>query len=353
MIQRFIFRLLMAPFALLYGIGVAGRNMLYNIGFLKATSFSIPIISVGNLTVGGAGKTPHVEYLTSWLSQYIDVAVLSRGYKRSTRGFLEVGVHHRVEEVGDEALQYKRKFPMLGVFVSESRVLGVPKIIARQPQTQTILLDDGFQHRAIKPGLNILLTEFDHPFQQDYLLPMGRLREWRSGAQRADIIIVTKCPDHLSEQQKKEMFQALEPGRQQVFFTYYRYAPLRHIFYPAMTVNLHSEMDVLVISAIAKTEYLLKYLEHKVSHVKSIEYEDHHQFTNYEVAQLKKQFDIMESQKKIIVTTEKDAVRLERHARFIQEEKLPIFVLPVFVAFHGEEELFKRTVQNHLLEFKV
>ena len=353
MIQEFLFKALISPIALLYGTGVAIRNALYNIGFLKGSSFTIPIISVGNLTVGGAGKTPHVEYLSEWLSKYIEISILSRGYKRQSKGFLEANLYHRVEQVGDEAVQYKRKFPQLGIYVSESRVLGIPKIIANRPQTQTIILDDGFQHRAVSAGLNILLTEFDRPFTRDYLLPVGRLREWRQGYRRADIIIVTKCPAVVKQEEKDRLI--LEIGltkSQHLFFTRYIYGSPYHMFYPSMKATFHQNMHVLVISAIAKTDYLLDYLSERVAEVKSIEYEDHHQFTNYEVAQLKKQFDHLSGDQKIIITTEKDAVRLERHKEYIRQEEMPIYVLPAFVSFVDLELEFRQLIQNYLLQFK-
>ena len=354
MIQQFLIKVLMSPIALIYGVGVTIRNSLYNIGFLKGTQFNIPVISVGNLTMGGAGKTPHVEYLGHWLSQYIEVSILSRGYKRKSRGFLEVNIHHRVEDVGDEAVQYKRKFPHLGIYVSESRVLGIPKILADRPETQTILMDDGFQHRAVIPGLNVLLTEFEKPFTKDYLLPVGRLREWRQGAKRADVIIVTKCPDGISAAEKESFSTELNLREgQHLFFSRYKYGVPYHMFYPAMTVTIHEKMEILVISGIAKTGYLLRYLEERAALVKSIEYDDHHIFSNYEVAQLKKQFDGLVGVQKIILTTEKDAVRLERHAEYIRREELPIYVLPAYVSFDDRSADFHQLIENYLLKFKV
>ncbi len=353
MIQRFLFKILVSPLALLYGIGVASRNALYQIGFLKGTRFNIPVISVGNLTMGGAGKTPHVEYLAGWLSQYIDVSILSRGYKRKTRGFLSVTIHHQVEEVGDEVIQYRRKFPEVGIYVSESRVLGIPKIIASRPQTQTILLDDGYQHRAVTPALNILLTEYDKPFTKDQLLPIGRLREWRRGYQRANVIIISKCPSDLTTDQRAALVRSIKPkAHQRLFFSRYLYGQPYHMFYPSMKATLHQNQEILVISGIARTNYLLQYLEEKVAVVKSVEYEDHHFFTNYEVAQLKKQFDALSGSQKIIITTQKDATRLERHRVYIHQEKLPIYVLPVYVTFDDEESEFRNYVQNFLLQFK-
>ncbi len=353
MIQKVLFQILMSPLALLYGTGVALRNFFYRIGFLKGVSFDVPTISVGNLTVGGAGKTPHVEYLARWLQEYVDVTILSRGYKRKTKGFLPVATHHSVEQVGDEPLQYKRKFPQVGVYVSESRVLGIPKILSLQPSAQTILMDDAFQHRAVNPGLNILLTEFEALFTDDFLLPVGRLREWRSGYKRADVVIITKCPTVLpvSERQRVIRRIKLQP-HQRIFFTTYLYGQPYHLFYPSVTRALQRHVDAIVVSAIAKTNFLLAYLESQLGEIRTIEYEDHHQFSRYEVAQMKKQFDEMEAEHKIILTTEKDAVRLERHRDYIRSEQMPIFVLPIVVSFLSGESEFRGLVKDYLLNFK-
>ena len=353
MIQRFLFKLIMSPFALLYGIGISIRNLFYQLGLLKEVGFNLPIISVGNLTMGGTGKTPHVEYLIQWLSQYLNVAILSRGYKRKTKGFLEVAQRSKVDATGDEPLQYKRKFPQSSVYVSESRVLGIPKIMSLQPQIQLILLDDAFQHRAVKPGINILLTEFSRLFISDFLLPMGRLREWRNAYRRADIIVVTKCPSALSEQQKHEIQAKINlQNHQQLFFTTYHYKPLYHLLYPQVQVTLQPDMHALVICAIANSDFLLEFLKTRVSSVKILEYEDHHDFSSYEIAQLKNQYESIEEENKIIITTEKDAMRLEKHLDFLRAEQLPVFVLPAYVSFLENEIAFQNYIKNYLLEFK-
>lgn len=353
MIQRLLFSILMAPLALLYGAGVSIRNLFYQIGVLKEISFNLPIISIGNLSVGGTGKTPHVEYLVEWLLQYIEVAILSRGYRRKTKGFLEVLPHGSVDQSGDEPLQYKRKYVGAGVYVSESRVLGIPRIISLKPETQVIILDDAFQHRSVKPGINILMTEYRNLFTNDYLLPVGRLREWRNAYKRADLIIVSKCPNQITSAEIKQVHQTIRPtAHQKLFFSNYRYNRLYHLLYPEIKIDLQSKMVVLVVSAIADTQYLLEYLQSNVEMVRTIEYEDHHDFSSYEIAQLKKQFDSIEHSNKIIVTTEKDATRLEKHKEYISGENMPIFVLPIGVTFIEGEESFKQIISNYLLEFR-
>ncbi len=353
MIQKILFQLLMSPFALLYGMGIGGRNLLYRLNILKEISFNIPVISVGNLSVGGTGKTPHVEYLIRWLSQYINVAVLSRGYKRRTKGFRKVNPHNQAQDTGDEPLQYKRKFPQSAVFVSESRVLGIPKIIALHPEVQVILLDDAFQHRAVKPGINILLTEFNRLFTSDFLLPVGRLREWRSAYKRADIILVTKCPGSLDPAERDRITNEINVlQHQRIFFTTYHYKPIYHLLYPTVQVKLEEDMHVLVICAIANTDFLLHYLESQVSSVKIMEYEDHHDFTSYEIAQLKSQFESIDENNKMIITTEKDAVRLEKHLDFLRKEQIPVFVLPAYVSFIDGEQQFQEIIRDFLMNFK-
>jgi tetraacyldisaccharide 4'-kinase len=354
MIQHFIFRILLSPFSLLYGIGISLRDLFYRKGLLKGITFDIPIISVGNLSVGGAGKTPHIEYLVRLLKSYIDIATLSRGYKRKTKGFLVVDALNNAERVGDEPLQFKRKFPDVLVTVAENRTFAIPEILKINEATKAILLDDAFQHRSIQAGLNILLTEYSHPFTKDYLLPSGRLREWRSAYQRADIIIVSKCPDVLSEEEKQAMISQIKPfAHQKIFFSYYQYQMPYYIFNPRYRGQLKDDVEVLLICAIARADYLIDYLNEQVASVKVLEYEDHRYFSEYDVSHLKKVFDNMPAQKKVILTTEKDAMRLELHKAFLVEHQLPIFAIPAEVAFHFEEGVqFDQAVKDFLLDFR-
>ncbi|MEL6718969.1 MAG: tetraacyldisaccharide 4'-kinase [Bacteroidota bacterium] len=354
MLQNLV-KILLAPFSLLYGLGISIRNVFYQNGVLKSVEFNIPTISVGNLSVGGAGKTPHVEYLIRLLKDYINVATLSRGYKRKTKGFMLVNPKNSAEGVGDEPLQYKRKFPDIVVAVGESRTMAIPEIMSKAPNTQVVLLDDAFQHIAIKPSLNILLTEYDHPFSEDYLLPSGRLREWRSAYQRADTIIVTKCPFDLTLEAKEKMLHKLQAlPSQKVFFSYYQYGNPYYIFNSKYVGKLVENVDVLLICAIARKEYLLDYLYDRVNSVVLMAFEDHHFFTKQDIGSLRATFERMKSDRKVIITTEKDAMRLDLHRKYLLEHQLPIFALPVQVKFHFEEgEEFNNSIRNHLLEFRV
>jgi len=355
MIQQVLAKILLAPFSLLFGIGVSIRDFLYRRGLLKGIEFDVPVISVGNLSVGGAGKTPHIEYLIRLLKDYLNVATLSRGYKRKTRGFLTVHPRQNAQQVGDEPLQFKRKFPEILVTVAESRTFAIPQIMMDRPDTEAILLDDAFQHRSVKPGLNILLTEYEHPFTRDYLLPSGRLREWRSAYHRADIIVVSKCPRQLTPADSEKLKREIKPyPDQRMYFSYYDYYDPYYILDPRYRMKLEPELDVLLICAIARAEYLTQYLEEYVNSVQVLEYEDHHYFSKHDVANLKATYDRMASKKRVILTTEKDAMRLELHREYLQAQQMPVFAIPVRVRFHfGEGEAFDEEIRNFLLNFKV
>jgi tetraacyldisaccharide 4'-kinase len=355
MVQDIVIRVLLLPLALLYGLGVGLRDLFYRMGVLRSVRFDLPVISVGNLSVGGAGKSPHIEYLVRWLDTYLDVAVLSRGYGRNTMGYRPVTVIDTADTVGDEPLQFKRKFPEVPISVSESRALGVPELVKRNPTTQCVLLDDAFQHLAVTPGLNVLLTEFSHPFTRDWLLPSGRLREWRYGYRRADVIVVTKCPPDLSARQRHEMLLEIDPyPRQQVFFSRYRYGLPYELLRPDVKRPFDFDTDVLLLSAIANTDYLLQHLATQVKSAQTLEFEDHHYFEEADLQDLLRRFDRMPGREKIILTTEKDAVRLEAHQNFLWKNNLPVFVLPVEVEFCDDDEAaFQAEVKDFLLEFKV
>ncbi len=346
--------MLLAPISLLYGFGVSMRDFFYRKGLLKGIEFDLPVIAVGNLSIGGAGKTPQVEYLIKLLKDYLYIATLSRGYKRKSKGFVIVEAGFDAEQVGDEPLQYKRKFPEVLVTVCESRTFAIPKILLKKPETQLILLDDAFQHRSVEPGLNILLTEYRRPFTKDYLLPSGRLREWRSAYRRADIIIVSKCPPVMVPGERANWLADIHPLEgQQMYFSYYQYRKPYHLLEPSREISLQAKMDVLLICAIAGTEYLLDYLSDAVGQVKVIEYEDHHYFTNYDIGRLQQSFEQMESSNKLILTTEKDAMRLELHRPFLTKHNLPVYVLPIDVAFHfNEGSRFDEDIKKYLLNFK-
>ncbi len=354
--RNFIIRILLSPLTLLYGVGIGIRDVLYKTGLLKSVKFDIPIISIGNLTVGGSGKTPHIEYLIRLLKDYLNVATLSRGYKRKTQGFRMVEIDDTAETVGDEPLQFKRKFPEILVAVGENRSMAIPQILMRDIELHTILLDDAYQHRQIQPGLNILLTEYSRPFYDDYLLPSGRLREWRAAYKRANIIIVTKCPNQLSDEERLNLHQKIQPyPHQRLYFSRYKYGIPYQLFAPQVHSTFNPDWNVMVICAIANVNYLVEYLKQQVAYVRLMEFPDHHNFSKSEIGQLNKKFKNWEAKNKVIITTEKDAMRLELHAPYLREQQLPILVLPISVDFHhtNDSTHFDDDVKQFLLNFRV
>jgi tetraacyldisaccharide 4'-kinase len=355
MVDKWILRILLSPLALLFGIGVLIKSLIYKSGLLKGVSFSIPVINVGNLTVGGAGKTPHVEYLIRLLSPYLPVGTLSRGYKRKTKGFMLIRPGFNSDQAGDEPLLYARKYPGIAVSVCESRSIGVPKLLQSRPQTRVVLLDDAFQHRAINPNLNILLTEYDEPFYKDWLLPAGRLREWRAGYKRADLIIVTKCPLDMKTEERDEMRRKINPVRDQhVFFSRYGYFTPYRMWDAKLRTEITEEHEVLLICGIAKTEYLLDYLHTKAGAVKLIQFEDHHVYTRHDMEMIKKYYDNMIGDRRMVLTTEKDAMRLEGYREFFTQNDIQIDILPIQVSFLFDDgPKFDDWIQRFLLNFTV
>jgi len=355
MFRKIVIRLLLSPFSLIYGTVISIINMFYQIGLLKASKFSVPVIGVGNLSIGGAGKTPHIEYLIEMLKDYLDIATLSRGYKRQTQGFRFVTNEDTALTSGDEPLQYRRKYQDIVVAVGENRAYAIPQIIQRYPQIQAVLLDDAFQHRGVEPGLNILLTAYDTLFTDDYLLPAGRLREWRSGYERANIIVVSKCPTHLSEADKERITGKIKPkSYQNIYFSHYEYGYPYSFYQMNNRISLDKELDVILLSAIANTDYLYNYLYKEVKSIHEIEYADHHIFDKHDIEKIMKVYGNNESKRKIIITTEKDAMRLEMHRELFLKSGIPVFILPAKVAFHFEEgEKFNADVKKFLLDFRV
>ena len=355
MVNQWILKILLLPLAILYGLGVAAINGLYSLGILRGVTFSLPVISIGNLTVGGTGKTPHTEYLIRLLHEYLQLAVVSRGYKRKTTGYLEVASFHDATQAGDEPLQYKRKDPHVPVIVAESRSLAIPQVIRTYPGTQVVLLDDGFQHREVVPGLNILLTEYNRLFTRDWLLPVGRLREWRNGAERADIIVVTKCPENITPKEVSDLRNEVKRNeKQQVFFSRYRYGHPYKMYGSGERLRLHEDLVVLLVVAIAGTEYLMEYVASQCGEVRMLEYNDHHPFSNFDIGDMERHFKLLPPEKeRIILTTEKDAMRLDTHRALLRQLSLPIYILPVAVEFINDDtEAFDQTIRKWLLNFK-
>jgi len=346
-----IIRIILFPFSILYGIINFVRNKLFDWNIFKSSSFEVPIISIGNLSVGGTGKTPHVEYLIRLLKDRFAVATLSRGYKRRSKGFILADRNSSPEILGDEAFQFKSRHPGVEVAVDEKRVHGVAKLIEKVNGLEVVLLDDAFQHRWIRPGLSILLTDFYHLYSSDYMLPTGRLREFRSGARRADIIVVTKTPAVLSPITRQRVMDQLKPeADQSLYFSYIQHGELRGIpgveFIPDQDYGNHT---VLLLAGIANPYPLELNLKNKCARLERIYFPDHHMFTKGDIERVIRTFNRILSKSKIIVTTEKDMVRLLHPELLEMVRYLPICFVPMEVRFHDhDKEIFEKQIINYV-----
>lgn len=333
-----VIRFLLFPFAIIYNLITGIRNRLFDAKILKSTSFSLPIIAVGNLNVGGTGKTPQIEYLIRLLKENYKIAVLSRGYKRKTKGFLKVDKNHSAEDVGDEPLQFFKKFKDIIVAVDADRTNGIQQLLSKKNTPEIILLDDAFQHRKVKAGFYILLTKYDDLYSDDFLLPTGNLRESRKGARRANIIVVTKCPKKLTKKEQDEITKRLKlKSNQQVFFSLITYKEeLKGI--DAISMDELQNKEIVLVTGIANPNPLLNYLKSKKIDFKHLKYPDHHNFSKEDISVIKTAFNSISSTDKIILTTEKDYVRL---ANYIQD----IYYVEIENKFLNDKESFESEIQ--------
>ena len=345
------FRILLLPFSLLYWLAITIRNWLYNRKIIRPTSFGLPIICVGNLAVGGTGKSPMVEYLVRLLKDQFKIATLSRGYKRRTKGYALADNQSTALEIGDEPMQFHIKFPDISVAVGEQRLEAIPQLLHDRPETQTIILDDAFQHRAIKAGLNILLTDYSNLFTRDFYLPSGDLRDLKSEYKRAEVIVVTKCKPDLTIHEKEKIIKeiGLQNG-QAIFFAAIEYGQPYHILNHSGFL-LTENTEVLLVSGIANPRPLKNLLEKHSKTYYMIQYADHRIFTIDDLQEIGKRFKTIEAVNKIILTTEKDAVRLVKFNTEIAG--WPLYVIPVRHHFlYGEGERFNQVVINFIRNFR-
>ncbi|GGD15760.1 tetraacyldisaccharide 4'-kinase [Flavobacterium orientale] len=332
-----LIRKLLFPFAILYGFVTAIRNFLYDKAVLKSFSFDVPVIAVGNLSVGGTGKTPQIEYLIRMLQENYQVATLSRGYKRKSKGFLLANSKSTVSDLGDESFQYHTKFHNLQVAVDADRVNGISQLLHQTIPPQVILLDDAFQHRRVKAGFYVLLTAFDDLYIDDFMLPTGNLREYQSGAKRASVVIVTKCPIDLSEKQRLEIEKKLQvKSYQKLFFSSISYDEFVYSETTKKAIKEIKESEKLLVSGIAKPKPFYDFVQ-KDSDEK-LTFNDHHDFTESDIDSIRNK-----SKGKIIVTTEKDYMRLKGK---LKPEKL--FYLPIKSTFIQNELEFINTIKNYV-----
>lgn len=345
-------KILLSPIAFIYGVITLLRNRLYDGGFLKVTRFDTHTIGVGNLSVGGAGKTPLVEYLIKLLRQEEPkLATLSRGYKRKTSGFLIADENSTAEDIGDEPLIYKYKYNVQ-VAVDGNRVNGVKKLIASHYAPKVILLDDVFQHRAIRCGLNIVVSDYNNLYFNDTMLPAGTLREFKSGIIRADLIIITKTPERTSPVDIRNILKDVNPkAHQQVFFSYLKYGELYSI------TNINDKIDTLndlfrfrIISfaGIANAQPMVNYLKEYAADVKHLPFSDHHEFSIKDLEDIERYYNSFEGGNKILVTTEKDFMRLKNKHIWPIAQRMNIYVLPVEVTFKDKEEEFNQTILKYV-----
>ncbi len=351
-------KLLLYPLSLLYGLAVSVRNWMYDLKILKSQEFEIPVISIGNITVGGTGKTPHVEYLIRLLRSQFRVAVLSRGYKRHTQGFLAVESTSAVTDSGDEPLQIKRKFPSVTMAVCENRVTGINTLLSSGIHPDVFLLDDGYQHRRVTPGINILLVDYNHPLKEDQLLPAGRLRESMHEIRRANIIIITKCPREITPIARRinEKEVKLFPY-QELYFTTMVYGQLAPVFPETPPMDLFTDtrrMGILAVAGIASPGHFIDHLKELTGDLDAALYPDHHYYTENEIHQIIQKYYRLQSSRKIIVTTEKDVPRLTANDWFPPEIKSSFYYLPVQVKFLDKEgKLFDKKIIDYVAENKI
>jgi tetraacyldisaccharide 4'-kinase len=333
------------PVSLIYGLITAIRNFLYDTGIFQSTSFPIPVICVGNITVGGTGKTPHTEYLVDLLCKNHRVAVLSRGYKRKTSDFRIASLSSGVTEIGDEPMQIFRKFPDILVAVDRKRVNGVRRIMEMAPGTDLIILDDAFQHRSIRPGFSILLSDFERPFIRDHMLPFGNLREDKSNMRRADIILITKCPKNLNPIQRRLILK--ETGKapyQNLFFTSFSYRAPLPVFFTlsngAKDLDLTKCHDtgIVLVTGIANPKPLKDYLHKFFGEITELIYPDHYSFKDKDLSSITNAYNNLRSPSKYLITTEKDAIRLREFTDLEEPVRSSFFYIPVGIHFLNDDK---------------
>lgn len=344
-INKFL-RLLLYPLSLLYGVITWARNRLYDQGILTEIEFDIPTIAVGNLSVGGTGKTPHVEYLIRLLVRQYHVATLSRGYNRETRGYLFADEDATALSIGDEPMLFHLHYDV-AVGVGERRALALPQLLMDAPDTEIVLLDDAFQHRSIKPGMNIMITEYRHLFTRDHIVPFGRLRENRKGYHRADCMIVSKCPENMDGAEKKRLLEEIRPlPHQRIFFTRLKYGACYQMLSGEKDFIL-PDSRVILACGIANPVPLLDYLRTLAQDVRLLRFPDHHYFSSVDLDKMEDALAQLGEGFKMIVTTEKDAVRLALLEEEIVSRKLTLFVVPLEIGFlFGEREAFDDYIFN-------
>jgi tetraacyldisaccharide 4'-kinase len=353
-------KILLSPLSFCYGLVTALRNFLYDKKILDSEAFPVPVISVGNLTTGGTGKSPMIEYLIRLLETKNKIATLSRGYGRKSKGFLVVEESFPVDEAGDEPKLFKTKFPSTLVTVGENRISAIGQMLSGFPDIKVILLDDAFQHRQVHPSLNILLIDLKDVFKPTHMLPSGRMREWKSGMKRADILVVTKCPQVFSPIEQRRCEEKLKPNpNQKLFFSSIRYGELISVSGKEKSSFFNTEyyfsrkFSILLFTGIANPMPLCDYLEEHTEEVVHMKFNDHHSFSAEDLKRIKEKFEDMGNKNKIMLTTEKDMVRLGRPELKPILQTMPVFYIPIETKFHQNNSgSFDKSVLTHIQSFK-
>jgi len=352
--------ILLYPVSLIFGIVTGIRNMLFNTGVLKSTGFPIPVICVGNITVGGTGKTPHTEYLAGLLSSHFRVAVLSRGYKRKSKGFRVAGPGSTVSEIGDEPMQIALKLKNVIVAVDTERVNGVKKLLELYPDLSVIILDDAYQHRQIIPGLSILLTDYNRLFIHDHLLPYGNLRESSSGMERADIILVTKSPPGISPIQRRIIVKEMNKAAyQNLYFTAIDYLHPVPVFDSdarelILSSENASERKAIVVTGIASAEPFIEFINQFFADTVHIRFPDHYAFGKGDFEKILDAWTAAGNGEKYIITTEKDSIRIrEEFSNIAEVLRKAIYYVPIGVSFlNDDQEEFNKLIIDYVRKNK-
>tara|TARA_B110000037_G_scaffold188405_1_gene219833 strand:+ start:24934 stop:25980 length:1047 start_codon:yes stop_codon:yes gene_type:complete len=343
-----ILRFILFPFALIYGAITVLRNGFYGVGIFNSSKFSLPIINVGNLSTGGTGKTPHTEYLIHLLKEKKNLFTLSRGFGRKERGFIIANENSTAKQIGDEPLQYYKKFgDEIGVAVEANRVNGVIEICRSHPDTELVLLDDAFQHRAIYAGLNILITDYSRPFYADFIMPVGNLRELRRGKNRADIIVVSKCPN-FKEVSKDAILLKLRPkANQYIFFSRIKYGSIFELYNESQMSEV-AYRNIILVSGIANAKPLVNHLAKNNSILHHFNFNDHYNFKQTDITEIHNLFDKFAGENPMIIATEKDAMRLLNKDFTSTIQKYPWFYQSIEIELDNEIEF--NEIVNHYVE---
>ena len=345
-----LLKTLLSPFCVLYSLAILARDAMYRSKLLKSISFDLPIIGVGNLNTGGTGKTPMIKYLARLLMTDFQCGIMSRGYKRTSKGYLAGDQKSSFLDIGDEPFELMSSLPGLHVAVAENRVQGISEMMIDFPDTQIILLDDIFQHRSLAPGLNILLTDFANPYFNDQLLPVGRLREFKGARKRADIIMMTKCPPHLSSNEQDLLKTKLKPiPGQEVFFTAFQYGKPKPVFKES---SISDGRSCVLISGIARSSYLKTFISNHYRLIHHFDFPDHHRFSDADLISVNEKLKEHQSEKPVVICTEKDAVRLIEYRIKIKDFGWDLFKIPVDITFLNRKNEFDKIVREFVNKFE-